>query len=110
MKVYLDDVRRLPADFNLLVKTEAEAIETLDRMGDNIDEISLDCDLGDPFDDVDFEKIDPGCGYNVAKWIVEQWAQGRLLHLEVRCHSANQVERRVVLALIQVNEERFKHA
>jgi hypothetical protein len=86
MRVWLDDVRPMPAGFDVHVKTAAEAIALL-RRGD-VRLISLDHDLGDAAN---------GTGYDVARWIEERafaWSQGEpdgLPPLEWRFHSQNPV-------------------
>lgn len=78
MKVWLDDERPMPSDFNVHVKTASEAI-LLVRSG-RVSEISLDHDLGE-------ERT----GYDVAKFIEESAFNGTLSPLKVFVHSANPV-------------------
>ena len=61
MRLYLDDLRVTPRDFDLRAYTAAEAIDML-KTG-NITFISFDHDLGAP---------ECGTGYDVARWIEEQ--------------------------------------
>lgn len=96
MRIWLDDNRPMPADFDLHVRTEAEAIEALLRYEEMVTEISLDCDLGH----------NGGRGYNVALWITAQWNDGGLAGLRVLTHSANPVERKAVTMCIARAHER----
>ena len=86
MRVWLDDVREMPFDFDLHVRTAADAINVLATGGVRV--ISLDHDLGE-------EKN--GTGYDVAKWIEEKafaWGHGEdagLCPLEWHVHSQNPV-------------------
>ena len=62
MRVFLDDKRKMPADFTIHVKTAQEAIELL--ASGNVIHISLDHDLG-PIEEC-------GSGYQVATYIEAQ--------------------------------------
>ena len=61
MRLYLDDLRVTPNDFDLRAYTAAEAIDML--KANRVDLISFDHDLGEP---------ECGTGYDVARWIEEQ--------------------------------------
>jgi hypothetical protein len=61
MRLYLDDLRVTPRDFDIRAYTAAEAIALLE--GGAVTYISFDHDLGEP---------ECGTGYDVAKWIEEQ--------------------------------------
>lgn len=80
MRVWLDDERPLPADYDCHVKTVESAIELLET--GVVSTISLDHDLGT-------EKT----GYDVACWLEEQAAKGLLGHMRIHCHSQNVVGR-----------------
>lgn len=83
MRVWLDDVRVMPAQtFTVHVKTAAEAIALLAT--GRVEAISLDHDLGPP---------EAGTGYEVAKYIEESAYHGSLPKLEWAIHSANTVGR-----------------
>ena len=75
MRVYLDDVRKMPEEYDVLVKSAGEAIELL-KTG-KVTEISLDFDLG----------IGVETGYAVAKWIEENAVSGQLDKIRVRLHT-----------------------
>lgn len=77
MRVWLDDERPMPPDFNFHVKTAAEAIVFL-RTG-HITAISLDNDLG------------PGVaeGYTVADYIEKAAFDGTLQKLQLYVHTDN---------------------
>jgi hypothetical protein len=84
MRVWLDDVRPIPAQgFTVHVKTAAEAISLL--ASGQVEAISLDHDLGPP---------EAGTGYEVAKYIEEQAYHGKLPKLVWTIHSANTVGRK----------------
>lgn len=80
LKVWLDDVRPMPPEFNLHVYTASDAIKKLKT--NSVVLISLDHDLGD---------FDTKTGYDVARFIEESAFDGSLKPLEVRVHSANPV-------------------
>ncbi len=84
MRVWLDDVRVMPAQsFTVHVTTAAEAIDLLAT--GRVEAISLDHDLG---------PAEAGTGYDVAKYIEENAYHGRLPKLEWAIHSANAVGRK----------------
>jgi len=79
MKIYLDDMRECPEGF-ILAKTALEAIELLKN--NQVEEISLDHDLGDD--------KNLGTGYDVVKWIEEQVAVNNYIPPKIiKVHSAN---------------------
>lgn len=80
MKIWLDDERPMPAEFDVHLKRGEHAIRAL-RLG-GITCISLDHDLGDESEVT---------GYDVAKFIEEAAYKGTLAPLEVLIHSANPV-------------------
>jgi hypothetical protein len=59
MNIWLDDVRPMPAGFDVHVKTASEAIELI-KNSDGVESISFDHDLGNDED---------GTGYDVATYI-----------------------------------------
>lgn len=83
MKLWLDDERPMPVDYDVHVKTAKDCIEIL--LCCEVSHLSLDHDLGD------YEKC--GNGYDVAKWIEEQCYSdmGVLVPMHVNLHSANPV-------------------
>lgn len=81
MKVWLDDERPMPPEFDIWLRTADSAIRIL-RVG-GITRISLDHDLG--------EKL---TGYDVAKFIEEAAYKKTLAPMEVTIHSANAVGRK----------------
>jgi hypothetical protein len=80
LKLWLDDRRPKPAEYNLVVTTSAEAIEMLRT--NRVVEISLDHDLG---------PSGAGTGYIVASWIERAAALGKLPRLRWHVHSQNVV-------------------
>ena len=81
MKIWLDDERPIPSEFDCHIKTAVEAIELLAAGG--VTAISLDHDLGD----------NGGTGYEVACYIEQAAYNGMLFPVEVAIHSANPVGR-----------------
>ncbi len=81
MKLWVDDERPMPSDFDLHVKTAQEAIEQIDT--GKVSLISLDHDLGS----LDFDKT----GYAVASYIEAGAFSGKISRMELRVHSANPV-------------------
>jgi len=82
MKVWLDDERTMPSDFDCHAKTAGEAIALLGR--GTVTLISLDHDLGDEQN---------GTGYDVACFIEQAAYSGQLAPIKVKIHSANPVGR-----------------
>ena len=81
MKIWLDDERPMPPEFDYHAKTAVEAIELL--AAGSVTTISLDHDLGD----------DGGTGYEVACYIERGAYDGTLSAIAVTIHSANPVGR-----------------
>lgn len=78
MKVFLDDERKTPAGWKRAYWHD-EVIELIKT--ENVEEISLDHDLGDD---------ERGTGYDVIKWIEFAVALGELKDLPIiKVHSAN---------------------
>jgi hypothetical protein len=101
-KIYLDDVR-IPTDKSwVLVRDYDEFIKVVGRIGlKNIELISLDHDLGDTAMEewhknvyhnfeLNYDNITEKTGYDVAKWLVEQWMDGEPV-VNVVVHSANAI-------------------
>jgi hypothetical protein len=82
MKLWLDDCRQKPPEFDKHVYTAQEAIELLGKKG--VTHISLDHDLGDD---------GLGTGYDVARYIEEAAFFGKIPPLHWEIHSANPVGR-----------------
>jgi hypothetical protein len=100
--IYLDDVR-IPIDKNwVLVKDYDEFVNVVNEIGlKNIELISLDHDLGDTAMEewhknvyhnfkLNYDNIIEKTGYDVAKWLVEQWMDGEPV-VDVVVHSANAI-------------------
>lgn len=81
MKIWLDDERPMPPEFDVWLRTAQSAINVL-RVG-GITHISLDHDLGGEL-----------TGYDVAKYIEEAAYNKTLAPMEVTIHSANAVGRK----------------
>lgn len=95
MKIWLDDLRPIPPQYDHWCVLAREAIACL-ATGE-VTDISLDHDLGPP---------EAGTGYDVAVWIEEQAFNGTLPKLNWRIHSANAVGRKNMEAALQ-NADRF---
>ena len=110
-RIYLDDVRtpinptnEWVDDFEnwTVVRSYDEFVEKVTEIGlENIEVISLDHDLGDQAMTewktnvvknykLDYNNIDEKTGYDCAKWLVEQWMDGKPL-VTVVVHSANAI-------------------
>lgn len=101
-KIYLDDVRT-PIDSTwIVVRSYDEFVTKVNEIGlENIGVISLDHDLGDSamkewYRNVyhnyklDYNNITEKTGYDCAKWLVEQWMNGKPV-VDVYTHSANAI-------------------
>lgn len=95
VKIWLDDVREMPSEYDMHVRTAFEAIDLL--RGGDVSDISLDHDLGDEGN---------GTGYDVAKWIEEQAFHQSLPRLIWRVHSQNTIGVKNMLAALR-NADRF---
>jgi hypothetical protein len=84
-KVYLDDVRPIPAEDWILIKTVPELVALIKLIGDQIDVISLDHDLGE----------NTPTGYDFIKWLEKKVFDGEYSAIpELKIHSANPVGRK----------------
>lgn len=92
MRIYLDDERPMPANFDIQVKTAKEAIDLI--QSGKVTEISLDHDLGSEF-----------TGYDVAKFI-EQHAYNAGYRFKTMIHTANPVGRKNILQAL-TNAENY---
>jgi hypothetical protein len=110
-RIYLDDVRT-PLSPNgawvegieewTVVRSYDEFVKTVTEIGlENIEVISLDHDLGDSAMKewhtnvyhnykLDYNNITEKTGYDCAKWLVEQWMDGKPV-VDVYTHSANAI-------------------
>jgi len=88
MKVWLDDVRPKPPEFDVWIKNAERAIQLL-RIG-GITHISLDHDLGDG----------KKTGYDVARFIEESAHNKTLAPLRVSVHTDNPVGRKNMAAAL----------
>ncbi len=94
MKLWLDDKRPMPPEYDEHVLTAQDAIESIVMF--HVTDISLDHDLGDG----------AGTGYDVAKFIETSAHDGMIGRIRWKLHTANQVGReRMRMAL--ANADRF---
>jgi hypothetical protein len=82
MKLWVDDIRPAPEEYDTAVATAKEAIDLLST--GTVTHISLDHDLGLP---------SAGTGYDIARWIETAAFEGKIPQLVWRIHSANPVGR-----------------
>lgn len=84
MRLYLDDIRATPHDFDIRTYTAPETIEFL--KGGRVTHISLDHDLDG---EGNLDPSETGTGYDVAKWIEQAAHDGTLPRLTWAVHSMN---------------------
>jgi hypothetical protein len=102
-RIYLDDVRTpIEKDQWVIVRSYDEFVEKINEIGlENIDMISLDHDLGDTAMaewhrnvyknyEFNYDNITEKTGMDCAKWLVEQWMDGKPV-VDVVVHSANAI-------------------
>jgi hypothetical protein len=101
-RIYLDDVRTPIHGEWIVVRNYDQFVDKVNEIGlENIEFISLDHDLGDTamaewYNNVyknytlDYNNIKEKTGYDCAKWLVEQWMDGKPV-VDVFTHSANAV-------------------
>ncbi len=101
-KIYLDDIRTPHDPEWVVVRSFEEFVEKVNEIGlQNIEVISLDHDLGDTAMKewhtnvytnytLDYSNIEEKTGYDCAKWLVEQWMDGKRV-VTVWTHSANAI-------------------
>jgi hypothetical protein len=101
--IYLDDVRTpIEKDEWVVIRSYDEFVDKVNEIGlENIELISLDHDLGDTSvaelirsinhkNTLDYNNITEKTGMDCAKWLVEQWIDGKPM-VDVVVHSANPV-------------------
>jgi len=102
-RIYLDDVRTpVEKDKWVVVRSYEEFVNKVNEIGlENIDIISLDHDLGDTAMaewhrnvyhnyELNYDNIEEKTGYDVAKWLVNEWMDGKPV-VDVVVHSANAI-------------------
>lgn len=101
-KIYLDDVRTPIDQTWVVVRSYEEFVDKVNQIGlENIEFISLDHDLGDSAMNewlyrttknyqINYDNITEKTGYDCAKWLVEQWLNGKPV-VDVYTHSANAI-------------------
>ena len=96
MRIWLDDERPAPSNYDRHVKTASEAIVLL-KTG-QVKQISFDHDLGNK----------KGTGYTVASWVEEQAYNGKIAPFCWSIHSSNPVGRANILAVMQKVESMWR--
>jgi hypothetical protein len=102
-RIYLDDIRTpVEVDKWVVVRDYDQFVNAVTKIGlDNIELISLDHDLGESAMKewhtnvyhnykLDYSNITEKTGYDCAKWLVEQWINGKKV-VDVVTHSANAI-------------------
>lgn len=80
MNIYVDDLRILPKDFDLIFKSAEEFLEWLDNKDNlHIELLSLDHDLGK----------DLMTGYDLVKVLVERLKNKKLTLSKIKFHTSN---------------------
>jgi hypothetical protein len=95
LRVWLDDQRPMPTDYDRHVTTAPEAIALLAT--GQVASISLDHDLGPP---------EAGTGYDVACWMEQAAHEGIIPAVQWRLHTDNPVGRERMRAAF-LNADRF---
>jgi len=119
-RIYLDDVRTPVSPNNewvdgieewTVVRSYDEFVKTVTEIGlENIEVISLDHDLGDSAMKewhtnvyhnytLNYDNITEKTGYDCAKWLVEQWLDGKPV-VDVYTHSANAIGSANIMGII----------
>lgn len=111
IRIYLDDIRT-PVDKDwVVVRSYDEFVDKVNEIGlENIETISLDHDLGisammewhtNVYNNytLDYNNIEEKTGYDAAKWLVEQWMDGKPI-CNVFTHSANAIGSANILGYI----------
>ncbi|HLL52191.1 MAG TPA: cyclic-phosphate processing receiver domain-containing protein [Myxococcaceae bacterium] len=90
MRLWIDDVRPMPAGFDVHARTAREALAHLRSGG--VVHVSFDHDLG---------ATSAKTGYDVAEWIEREAHAGRLRRLTWAIHSANPVGQKNIRAAME---------
>lgn len=111
LRIYLDDVRTPHSPNNewvngieewTVVRSYDEFVDKINEVGmENVELVSLDHDLGESAMKewhtnvannytLDYNNITEKTGYDCAKWLVEQWMEGKPV-IKVYTHSANAI-------------------
>jgi hypothetical protein len=95
MRLWIDDVRPMPSDFNRWAKNYKQAIDYFCAY--TITHVSFDHDLGD---------ADELTGYDIAKWIEMNAFYGEINRMTWAIHSANPIgAKRIRMAM--TNAEKY---
>lgn len=97
MRIWLDDIRPMPAEFDVWLHTADQAITAIKLGG--VTAISLDHDLADETGKT---------GYDVAKFIEEGAFNDTIAPIEIYVHSANAAGRQNIIRSIR-KAEKFWH-
>lgn len=98
MKVYLDDLRNTPQGW-VRVYSAQELIELFETSGNEIEEISLDHDLGDGMQ----------TGYDFMKWLESEVYEGRITKVPyMDFHTANPIGRQNMELVLRSIKNKLK--
>ncbi len=110
-RIYLDNVRTPVDPTWVVVRNYDEFVNIVNKFGlENIALISLDHDLGDSAMKewhtnvyhnytLNYDNITEKTGYHCAKWLVEQWLDGKPV-VDVYTHSANAIGSANIMGII----------
>jgi hypothetical protein len=92
MRLWIDDIRTMPEDFDVWAKSATEALNILKN--NTVTHISFDYDLGDVKETsgpvVTWEEHEM-TGYDVASWVEGEAFQGNMDPVTYAVHSANPI-------------------
>ena len=91
MKIWIDDIREMPKDFDIHIKTVNEAISFINKNYNKIDLISMDHDAGDYY---------PQGGDYIR---ILDWLEFKGISIPISIHSGNPVGIKNMWKIIQKN-------
>lgn len=95
MKIWVDDIREMPQDYDCWARDTEFAIEMIGKYGDSIEEISLDHDAGN-------EHVHGGDFIKILEWMeYEEEVNGKNFKFTIHIHSANPVGRAAMRRIIE---------
>ena len=96
IRLYVDDERTMPAEFNLLCRGYDSAIQVIFENWKSIECISLDHDLGETLSG-ELEKSGYDIVCEIEKAVIDRHFP---LNFDIKCHSANPVGRKRINQVI----------
>ena len=107
MRLWIDDIRPMPDDFDVWAKSANKAIKIL--QSGKITHVSFDYDLGDVIEipgPIMLWNEHEKTGYDVAMWVEQRAYEGRIKQFTYTIHSANPVGAKKIENAMK-NAERF---